>query len=210
MKRSILMRFLLWVTVFFALSGITGVATGEETGLSIIVQVKGGAPQQYNVANGESFFIPTSQAANQPPVPKQPDALDQKTGQLSKAIAAKVIEIQNKQKDIDGEVYITTKPTLIIEKQNLEQQLSDLQVELDRLNSEKTIRELKEKKQEADQAAQKPNVVSGIQVTPTLQEGKVQFAIKSQNIQSTVSVPMGTWVPIAGIQPEIWIKVEAK
>jgi len=179
--------------------------------LIIQVQIKGAATQQYSITSGQSFFIPTSPgAATEPEKPKPPDALDERRGELAKKIQSKVAEVQQKQKELDNEIYPIYQPPLQIEKQYLEEQLKALRDEQSKLDSEKELRDLKEKGQEAAKAQQPPNKVSGIQVTPTVQDDKVILNIKSGEIQNSITTPMGKWVPLSGVQPEIWIKVDTK
>lgn len=61
---------------------------------------------------------------------------------MSDAISQKIAQIQAKQKEIDSEVYLASKPPLIAEKNTLESQLQDLEMARTRMQAEKTAKDL--------------------------------------------------------------------
>lgn len=61
---------------------------------------------------------------------------------MSDAISQKIAQIQAKQKEIDSEVYLASKPPLIADKATLEAELKDLEMARDRMQAQKTAKDL--------------------------------------------------------------------
>lgn len=66
----------------------------------------------------------------------------QKLLQINNAITAKISEIEAKAREIDAEVYPASVPPLRSEKQSLETQLKDLEMQRDKLQTEKSSKDL--------------------------------------------------------------------
>lgn len=175
----------------------------------VTVQIKGAAPHEYHIANGESFFVSTSSNPQDAlPKAKPLDVLDQQRARLAKDVQAKVSESQDKQKQIDNEIYPAYRPPLVIEKQRLDQQLVELQAEQAKLDSEKTIRELQEKKKEYAISTIPASKVMGVNIKASLNGDKADVNVKAGDSENTISVLLGKWTQVVGMQPEVWVKVD--
>ncbi len=87
-----------------------------------------------------------SQTASQQPS-QQADSPEDKAYKeamikISDEISKKIAQIQEKQKEIDTEVYLASKPPLIAEKNTLQSELQDLEMTRDRMQTEKTAKDL--------------------------------------------------------------------
>jgi hypothetical protein len=65
-----------------------------------------------------------------------------KLAEISRKIAEKITEIQNKQRDIDNEIFPPYIPPMQLEKKALTDQLNDLQMERNQLESQKKVKDL--------------------------------------------------------------------
>lgn len=87
-----------------------------------------------------------SQTASQQPS-QQADSPEDKAYKeamikISDEISKKIAQIQAKQKEIDTEVYLASKPPLVAEKNILQSELQDLQMTRDKMQAEKTAKDL--------------------------------------------------------------------
>lgn len=93
--------------------------------------------------NTENASSPVTGATKPAVVPDSPEEKAYKAAmiKMSDAIAQKIREIQAKQKAIDSEVYLASKPALIADKVILEEQLRQLEMERDKMQTEKTAQD---------------------------------------------------------------------
>jgi hypothetical protein len=193
---------------------------GAPTGPPIILSIqygKGGTVQQYTLQSGQSIFVPIGMPANpsqtiNPQEERSTQAYQQQLSHVSDQIAGKITAIQKKQSEIDTEVYMVYRTPLGIEKQALEQDLRNLELRRDQLNSQITAREgLKPVVQ-----PQAPStIMNGLTVKATIKEGKVVLDVsygsgKSQ-IKTTIKGPPDQWLQIfaaeKGKGKDIWARV---
>lgn len=187
-----------------------------QEGESIVVSVRqgklgaGGTTQEYRVKNGESFFIAVGEVNTRPPAPVQPpNAEDLRSAQLAEEINNKVTQLQNKQREYDTELYIVQKPPIELERQDLERQLHLLEQEQEKLDAQKTMTKVQQKRIGALQAQQQPNNVPGVTVNATLAENNaVQLQFTLPQGQSSAQTTLGVWTQIPGVLPDTWVKVQ--
>lgn len=190
------------------------VISEESEPLVVLVQQgkvgAGGSMQQYLINSGESFFVSVSGA--QPPAGVQPPSpQDLRAAQLAKEINAKLVQLQNKTREYDTELYTVHRAPIELERQDLQRQLMALQNEQEKMDAQKTIREVEQKKIGAYQAKLAPTAVSGITVRATLMENdQVELQFNSHEAQSTSKTALDAWIQIPGVTPETWLKVKRK
>jgi hypothetical protein len=180
--------------------------------------------QKYVIKGGETVFIPmgATNLANQPgskPKQEQNEAYLKEKAALAAQIAKKITAVQEKQRELDSEIYPAYRAPLGLDLQQLQNQLSDLQNKREKMDSINTVREVG--KQAAEKAYQesKPklpqSVVPGIYVKPSLEDNLVNLDMRSQGlkneaggseIQATIRIPLGKWIQIPN--NDIWVKVE--
>jgi Skp family chaperone for outer membrane proteins len=96
-------------------------------------------------AEGNSSAPSAAAAPSSTPVVKdspEERAYKEKMMNIANQISAKINEIQNKQNEIDSEVYPTYIPPLQAEKDNLVRQLKTLEMQKEQLESQKKAKEL--------------------------------------------------------------------
>lgn len=180
---------------------------------------KGGSIQEYPITSGQSVFVPSTQAANptqnvNPQEVKETDAYRQQLGVISDQIAQKITAIQKKQAELDSEVYMVYKAPLNIELMALQSDLVVLQAKRDQITSTRTA---KESLKPSQPLPPPPVVATGLNVTPTIQEGKVIIAVETQGknkIQTSIKAGPDQWVQIfsaeKGQSQDIWAKVSSR
>lgn len=106
-------------------------------------------------ANTQQQSQPT--APNTSTVQESPEerAYKAKQAQLAKKIAEKIVEVQNKQKEIDSEIYPAEVPPLREDKKVLLQQLNELQMQQTEMESQKTYQDWEKKMRTPQGGAQK-------------------------------------------------------
>ncbi len=215
MKR--ILHYLSFIALFSFLLSLSNMAYSEETE-SMMVTVQqgklgsGGAAQVYQVSTGESIFIPVAGSGLQPPKPVQAPTVHQLRGEaLSKAVQAKVTELQKKQDEYNNELYIVQKAPIELERQDLARQLHDLQNEQIKYNAQTNIIDTEKQKIAAQLAQQAPNVASGVHIKPILLENnELELQISSDQSQASIKTALGAWSQIPGVDPETWVKVDLK
>lgn len=191
----------------------TAVTCEEGESLKVLVQQgklgAGGSAQEYQIKNGETFFIPVAGSVAQPPSPVQPPtAQDVRAEQLARAIKEKTTELQKKKYELDTELYLVHRAPLEIERQDLDRQLFLLEQEQGKFNAQKTITDTQQKRIGAMQAAQAPSTVTGVNIRPVLLENnEVQLQVNVDQTQTSIKTTLDTWAQIPGVQPETWVKV---
>lgn len=201
------------------LLGISTVAMCQESDLMepLVITVQqgklgaGGSSQAYPVTSGESFFIPIAGVTQPPAGVKPPNPEDLRSAQLAEQINNKVTQLQDKKREYDTELYIVHKAPLELERQDLERQLHLLEQEQEKLDAQKTITRVQQKRVGALQANQAPASVSGISVKAVLLDNnEVQLQFSSQQAQNVTKTILGSWTQIPGVQPETWVKVNRR
>lgn len=169
----------------------------------------GGVAQEYQVMNGESFFISVSGSASQPPASVQPPTVqDIRAEQLAQQIQEKVTQLQKKTYDLNSELYIVQRAPLELERQELERQLITLQQQQTQFDAQKTMNAIQQKRIGAIQATAAPTVASGVTVKPVLMDNQeVQLQVSGGDNQATLKTKLGTWTQLPGVQPETWVQV---
>lgn len=214
MKR--ILAFLSFVSLIL-LSFLRPIACSEETE-SMLVTVQqgkmgaGGNAQIFEVGSGESIFIPVASSGLQPPKPVQPPTVHELRGEaLSKAVQAKVTELQKKQQEYNDELYIVQKAPIELERQDIARQLHDLQNEQTKYNAQTNIINTEKQKIAAQVAQQAPAVAVGVHIKPVLLENnELELQISSDQSQTSIKTSLGAWSQIPGVDPETWVKVDLK
>jgi hypothetical protein len=189
-----------------------------EGGDPLVVSVRqgklgaGGTTQEYRVMSGESFFIAVGEINTRPPAPVQPpNAQDLRSAQLAEQINNKVTQLQNKQREYDTELYIVQRPPIELERQAIERDLHLLEQEQEKLDAQKTLTAVQQKRIGALQAQQEPNNVPGVTVKATLMENNsVQLQFTLPKGQSSAQTSLGVWTQIPGVLPDTWVRVKLK
>lgn len=191
-------------------------ANAQEAPQPLILSIqygKGGIVQEYTVQSGQAVFVPIGTPANPSQVmnvqdEKNTQAYQQQLSQISEHIASKINAIQRKQSEIDSEVYTVYRTPLGIEKQALQQDLTNLELRRDQLNSQIAARQ-------GDKPVVKPQApatsMSGLTVVASVKDGKTVLQVSLGKVQTTIKGPPDQWLQIfaaeKGKGQDIWAKV---
>lgn len=184
-------------------------SSNQQTKLRLSIrQGDNASVMEFRVSSGDSVFVPVNtqgQSSNQ--IGIQPNAqgaqndLNNEMVALSQQIIQKQNEIDANQKALDNEIFLNTKAQLKIEKNNLRDQMQDLLAQKTKIEAEKNIQQNQQQQQAAMQQAQS-TVMSGLYITPTLQDGAISVQIRAPEGQDqqagevTLNMSIGQWVQV--------------
>jgi hypothetical protein len=172
---------------------------------------KGSGVQEFQLRNGDTAFVQTSNADVNQPTPQEKEeqqAYKMQVAKISTQIANKISDIQEKSNELDNQIFIAHRAPLANEKRFMQDDLRTLQQERTQLEARHTAREALKPPPTPRPTA----VATGINVTPSLENGQATIEIQTQDgVQSTVQAPPGKWVQIYASPEggdEIWAKVD--
>lgn len=177
---------------------------------------KGGSIQEFRLKSGEAVFVQTGkpQSPTGQPDPQAPAtaAYQKQRGDISQKIADKITAIQNKQKDLDSEIFPAYRAPLALELQALERDLKLLETQRQQLESQQIAKEAQKPSQPPTPPP--PTQVRGMTVRVSITGNSASLTMQNPDKQassSTVQIGMNTWIQIfsaeKGQGQDIWAKV---
>jgi hypothetical protein len=145
MKRFVFLGFAL----FLGLPVFAGANNVESTNVeteSSVANTSARTPSQLPEGPSSQVMQAPTPAIKQEAKQDTPEekAYKAKMIQMDDTIAKKIAEIQAKQKEIDSEVYLASKPPLVADRVILEAQLRELQMARDRMQAQESSRKMAE------------------------------------------------------------------
>lgn len=181
----------------------------------------GGQITQYRLKGNASTFIqvpPPNVNQNQlQQVNNRYDSPYQtESSEVNRQIARKIAAVQEKQQEYYNEIYPAYRPPLELQKQQLEQELADLELRRNQIQSAQQGKINLQRNDTSTIPAPIRTMASGFSIQSALTEDQqIEFTITSQGLnnqgsQSTIQAPPDQWVqlmpPNSAGQNEIWIK----
>lgn len=183
----------------------------------------GGEITKYNLKSGEITFV---QVPSTDIVKNQLQQINNRynsqysteDSQLDRQIALKIAAIQNKQKEYYEEIYPAYRPPLELQKQQLEKELSELELQRNQIQSSERAKNNMQRNETTSVPPPPTRVASGYSIQSEItQDDQLIFTITSQGLQDkatqkTIQAPQGQWVQLMGqgqgSESELWIKAQ--
>lgn len=177
---------------------------------------EGGSIQEFRLKSGDTAFVqltPNEIGGKRPMTVQEQwreDAYRTEVGNISSDIATQITTIQNKQREIDTELYLAQRAPLENEKRLMQDQLEVLQ---DRRNQIESKKVAEDSFKPRPPPPPPPAVARGINVKTILRGSQVIFEIRTQDqTQSVVETTTNRWVTIFSSEnqngQDIWAKVD--